>query len=79
MSDQSELFDIVESDFHWLAGGSVMKASRFEGCASENVVAAEKLLSIPEEVGAICAAKCSENVLHLKRNGHQRRAGERNA
>jgi len=31
-----ELFDIVEPDLHWIAGGDVMKASRFSSSASEN-------------------------------------------
>ena len=50
MSEQVELFDIVEPNFHWLAGGNVMTASRFDSSACENDAAMEKPPLITEKV-----------------------------
>ena len=50
MSEQIELFDIVEPNFHWLAGGNVMTASRFDSSACENDAAMEKPPLITEKM-----------------------------
>ena len=49
MSEQVELFDIVEPDFHWVVGGNIMTESRFESSAPNNDAAKEKPSSIPQE------------------------------
>lgn len=61
MNEQSELFDIVEPNFHWLAGGSAMKASRFESSASDSIAANDKLSSFPmDKVVTVSVSKCMD-------------------
>lgn len=63
MSEQVELFDIVEPDFHWVVGGNIMTESRFESSAPNNDAAKEKPSSIPQE---------KEETYRIKRGGGSR-------
>jgi hypothetical protein len=62
MGEQSELFDIVEPDFHWLASCSIMPASRVASSASDNISTVKKQSLIPvEKASTVVVSKCREN------------------
>jgi len=63
MSEETELFDIVEPDLHWITGGNLMKASQFSSFPSSDY---DALMKEPSKITLL--EKAAPNDFTLREN-----------